>query len=256
MQDFRSYHSICRDIVNRWVYPLVPDAQLVAGSNYVHTKRYTYRESGVRVSRSALIGDGVVLSRGTLVGDNSVLRRTNVGRDCHVGSNCSVTDSHLFKGNDCLLFEGVCCCFLTGTLLISQQDAHIYQQQTFLFIPLIAVGVVLGSHVSIDQAILCDGVTVGAGAVIPRGCVLSHGVVIGPGAVLPEFTRVCRDLAEDEVRADCNFCLRVNVYKASQILCLVLVNYDTSEISMPISVQQHNKCFAAQYVHCDCRTRG
>lgn len=58
---------------------------------------------------------------------------------------------------------------------------------------------VLGSHVTIDQAILCEGVRVGAGAVIPRGCVLSHGVIIGPGAVLPEFTRVCRDLADDEV---------------------------------------------------------
>lgn len=97
MQDFRSYHSICRDIVNRWVYPLVPDAQLVPGSNFVHTKRYTYRESGVQVSRSAVVGEGVVLSRGTVVGDKSVLRRTNVGRDCHVGHNCSVTDSHLFE---------------------------------------------------------------------------------------------------------------------------------------------------------------
>jgi acetyltransferase-like isoleucine patch superfamily enzyme len=42
-------------------------------------------------------------------------------------------------------------------------------------------------------------VVVGAGAVIPRGCVLSYGVTIGAGAVLPEFTRVARRDADEEV---------------------------------------------------------
>lgn len=98
VQDFRSYHSICRDIVTRWVYPLVPDAQLLPGSNYVHTKRYTYRESGVKVSRSAVLGEAVVLSRGAVVGDNAHLRRTIVGRDCLIGSNTRITDSHIWQG--------------------------------------------------------------------------------------------------------------------------------------------------------------
>lgn len=98
MQDFRSYHSICRDIVTRWVYPLVPDAQLVPGSSYVHTQRYSYRESGVKVSRSAQIGAAVVLSRGAVVGEHVVLKRTIVGRDVVIGHNCKVTESHIFKG--------------------------------------------------------------------------------------------------------------------------------------------------------------
>ena len=98
MQDFRSYHSICRDIVTRWVYPLVPDAQLVPGSTYVHTQRYSYREQGVKVSRSAQIGAAVVLSRGVVVGDNVVLKRTIVGRDCVIGNNSKITESHIFSG--------------------------------------------------------------------------------------------------------------------------------------------------------------
>lgn len=58
---------------------------------------------------------------------------------------------------------------------------------------------------TIDHAIICDGVVVGAGAVIPRGCVLSYGVKIGAGAVLKEFTRVARSDLQDQVRdmADC-----------------------------------------------------
>eukprot|EP01035_Chromulina_nebulosa_P024030 gene24030-31207_t len=45
IQDPRSYHFICRDIVTRWVFPLVPDAQLL--------------QQGVKVSRSAQLGEGV-----------------------------------------------------------------------------------------------------------------------------------------------------------------------------------------------------
>ena len=60
------------------------------------------------------------------------------------------------------------------------------------------------SNVTIDQSIICDGVVVGAGAVIPRGCVLSYGVQIGAGAVLKEFTRVARrDTEADEVKCVC-----------------------------------------------------
>jgi UDP-3-O-[3-hydroxymyristoyl] glucosamine N-acyltransferase len=61
------------------------------------------------------------------------------------------------------------------------------------------IGAVIENNVSIDHAVICDGVTIGAGAVIPRGCVLSYGVRIGPGAVLQEFTRVARRDAIDEV---------------------------------------------------------
>lgn len=45
---------------------------------------------------------------------------------------------------------------------------------------------------------VCDNVVIGAGAVIPRGCVLSYGVVIGAGAVLKEYTRVSRHDGDDD----------------------------------------------------------
>ena len=50
------------------------------------------------MSRSAQIGEAVVLSKGTVVGDNAVLRRTIVGRDCFIGNNAMITDSHIWKG--------------------------------------------------------------------------------------------------------------------------------------------------------------
>ncbi|KAJ1424856.1 nucleotide-diphospho-sugar transferase [Ochromonadaceae sp. CCMP2298] len=144
VQDFRSYHSICRDIVTRWVYPLVPDAQLVAGSTYVHTKQYAYRESGVRVARSATVGEAVVLSTGTVVGDNVLLRRTIVGRDCTIGADCCIHDCHIWKG--VILGEGV----------------TLHQS-------ILCDGVAVGAGAVISRGcILSYGVRIGAGVHLPE----------------------------------------------------------------------------------------
>ena len=56
----------------------------VQDSSYTHAKQYTYREQGVKVSRSAQLGEGVVLGQGTVVHDDAILRRAIVGR----GSPC------------------------------------------------------------------------------------------------------------------------------------------------------------------------
>ena len=42
----------------------------------------------------------------------------------------------------------------------------------------------------VESCLLCEGATVGRGAVLGPGCILSYGVVVGPGAVLPPHTRL------------------------------------------------------------------
>ena len=54
VQDPRTYHSICRDIVTRWVYPFVPDARLLRDddSTPVRGKRNVYKELGTNIARA------------------------------------------------------------------------------------------------------------------------------------------------------------------------------------------------------------
>ena len=85
--------------MTRWVYPLVPDAQLLQDGSYTHMKRYIYKENGCKISRAASIGDGCVLGKGCVIEGTAVLQRTIVGRDCVVGSGARVTESHLWAGN-------------------------------------------------------------------------------------------------------------------------------------------------------------
>ena len=98
VHDPRTYNSICRDIVTRWVYPMVPDAQLLPDGSFTHLGRYVYNEKGVKIDRTADIGEGVVLGRESVIEENVSLRRTIVGRGCRIGAGTSIVESHLWAG--------------------------------------------------------------------------------------------------------------------------------------------------------------
>lgn len=98
VQDFRSYHAISRDVVTRWVYPLVPDVQLLsADSSYVHAKRFVYKESGVKIARSATVTEEVVIGRNSSVGEESRIERTTIGRQVKVGQHATILESHIWN---------------------------------------------------------------------------------------------------------------------------------------------------------------
>ena len=69
--------------------------------SYTHSKRYIYKESGCKVSRTARIGDGCVLGRGCVIEGLARLERTIVGRECVIGSGAVVIESHLWAGEGC-----------------------------------------------------------------------------------------------------------------------------------------------------------
>ena len=97
VHDPRTYHYICRDIVNRWVYPIVPDSLLLPDSSYVHVGKYVYKENGVKIARSARIGTGVVIGKGTVIEDSVQLDKTIVGRGCVIKAGTVIRDSHLWS---------------------------------------------------------------------------------------------------------------------------------------------------------------
>ncbi len=81
---------------------MVPDSQVVLdGTSFVQqggSAGCSYREVGVRVSRSARLDHGVVLGRGTAIGDHAFISHATVGANCVIGQNASVTESHVWRG--------------------------------------------------------------------------------------------------------------------------------------------------------------
>jgi UDP-3-O-[3-hydroxymyristoyl] glucosamine N-acyltransferase len=42
----------------------------------------------------------------------------------------------------------------------------------------------------VEYSMVCDGVVIKEGAVVPRGCMLSYNTVLGKGVALPPFSRI------------------------------------------------------------------
>lgn len=97
VSDWNAYHSISRDIINRWVYPLVPDMGVCCLSQqYLFFRNNIYRHKTVKVERNCSLQSDVVLQQGCTVDDKSSLSNCVFGRNCRVGKNCLIKNSYVF----------------------------------------------------------------------------------------------------------------------------------------------------------------
>jgi translation initiation factor eIF-2B subunit epsilon len=132
ISDWNAYHSISQDILNRWVYPLVPDMGVCAlKQQYLFLKNNIYRSNSVKVARNCSIKNDVVLHENVDIGDESLLARCVLGKNCTVGKNCKIRNAYIFDnttisdnctltyciiGSNCIINEG---CTITEGSVIS-----------------------------------------------------------------------------------------------------------------------------------------
>ncbi|RMX66274.1 hypothetical protein DD238_003090 [Peronospora effusa] len=159
VMDPRTYAGVSQAILQRWVFPMVPDANyLGAGSvtHYVYLRGMRYKDVNVTLARTCDVQRECILGAGTIIGDHSRVRKSAIGKNCVVGENVTIEGSFLWSN------------------------------------------VVVEDGAVVTSSILCDNVVVKRGAVIGEGCVLSFGVVIGEGFSLPPFTKVTKSLVQVE----------------------------------------------------------
>ncbi|TYZ57102.1 hypothetical protein PybrP1_005896 [[Pythium] brassicae (nom. inval.)] len=150
--DPRTYSGISHAILQRWVFPMVPDTNYLGGDDttYSYHRGMVYKEDAVALSRTCVIGRQSILGAGSSFGDYTSVRKSAVGRNCAIGKHVTIEGSFLWSN------------------------------------------VVVEDGARITNAILCDNVVVRKGAVIEEGCVLSFGVVIGEGFTLKAFSKVTK----------------------------------------------------------------
>jgi translation initiation factor eIF-2B subunit epsilon len=159
VMDPRTYAGVSQAILQRWVFPMVPDANyLGAGevTHYEYLRGMRYKDANVTVARTGDVQRECILGAGTTVGEHSRVHKSAIGKGCVIGEKVTVDGSFLWSN------------------------------------------VVVEDGATVTKAILCDNVVVKRGAVIGEGCVLSFGVVIGEGFSLPPYTKVTKSLAQVE----------------------------------------------------------
>ncbi|KAJ3373407.1 hypothetical protein GGF31_000840 [Allomyces arbusculus] len=166
------YDRVARDVLCRWTFPLVPDADalasLVTGGGaatsstaavhaapVLYSRNNVYREKPVLLSRTTVLSKNVLVGRHGSIGPGTVLENCVVGRGCTIGKNVRLSNAYLWDG------------------------------------------VTVGDGCTVDHAIVGRNVVLKDGVVVPRGSMIGQGVVVGKGIALPERSRLMVD-EEDE----------------------------------------------------------
>ncbi|GMG16501.1 unnamed protein product [Phytophthora fragariaefolia] len=159
VMDPRTYAGVSQAILQRWVFPMVPDANyLGAGevTHYEYLRGMRYKDANVTLARTCDVQRECILGAGTTIADHTRVRKSAIGKGCAIGENVTIDGSFLWSN------------------------------------------VVVEDGAVVTNAILCDNVVIKRGAVVGEGCVLSFGVVIGEGFKLPPYTKVTKSLEEVE----------------------------------------------------------
>ena len=113
VHDPHTYDVVSRDIIQRWAFPLVPDANLLPGTTYRHSGHCVYREAGVTLARSSSLVRNCVVGGGTTIGERTTVEDSVIGPNCKIGQGVTIVGSYLW-GNvtvaDGASLHGCICC--------------------------------------------------------------------------------------------------------------------------------------------------
>ncbi|KAK8938162.1 hypothetical protein KSP40_PGU004589 [Platanthera guangdongensis] len=114
VDNFKSYDTISKDIVQRWTYPFVPDVRYLGNGLQIKLDREgIYKAPDVVQSRSAHIDAFTVLGNATTVGDNTKISNSVIGQGCIIGHNVVIEGSFVWDNvtieDGCKLSHALIC---------------------------------------------------------------------------------------------------------------------------------------------------
>lgn len=165
VKNLRAYDAVTRDVLSRWAYPICPDSNLVKDQTYRLLKNNVYREEGVVLARSCVIGSRTVIGRATAVGEGSTVTNSIIGRRCIIGRNVHISGSYIWD------------------------DA------------VIGDGSVISNAIIANEASVGKRCKIESGALLSYGVYISDGMTIAPGS---RITRMKRKPTSDTLERGTN----------------------------------------------------
>lgn len=146
--NWQTYQMVSKDIMNRWVYPLVPNNGICRLElSYAFLRNMVYKNKNAHLERDAVLKQNVIINDESFVGNKSLLEFSVVGKKCRIGRNCRLSHAYV----------------LDGTTI---------EDEVVLNYCFIGQGARLSKGCVIDQ-----GTVVGDGCVIPPKTLLSKALV-------------------------------------------------------------------------------
>lgn len=99
--NFSTYDAISKDVIHRWVYPLVPDNTDEACS---YGRRNIYLNTDVSLAFGCELHEDVVIGRNTSVGVSTHITQSSIGHNCRIGDNVVIEGAYIW--DNCVIERG------------------------------------------------------------------------------------------------------------------------------------------------------
>eukprot|EP00727_Mastigamoeba_balamuthi_P002669 m51a1_g124 hypothetical protein (696) ;mRNA; f:418414-421333 len=97
-RDLRTYCAVSKDLLRRWVYPIVPEMNMTGTTSYAISRNLVYKDQGFKTARDAKLEREVMVGSNTSVGPAVFITHSIIGSDCSIGSNARITGSFIGAG--------------------------------------------------------------------------------------------------------------------------------------------------------------
>ena len=144
VQNEQLYATISNHMLNRWVFPIVPETNLKAGDDYEFVRGNIYKSQHVVLSRSCIIDDNVQIGPHTVIGENTRIANSIIGKNCTIGDNVVLNGAFLW---DNVTIENHC----TIEKSIIANNVQILENTTIAKGCLVSIGVTLGPDADIAK---------------------------------------------------------------------------------------------------------
>lgn len=99
--NFNTYDAVSKDVIHRWVYPLVPDNTDEACS---YSRRNIYLNTDVSLAFGCELNEDVVIGRNSSIGVNTLITKSSIGHNCRIGDSVVIEGAYIW--DNCVIEKG------------------------------------------------------------------------------------------------------------------------------------------------------
>jgi translation initiation factor eIF-2B subunit epsilon len=124
--NLHTYDSISKDVIHRWVYPLVPDKPLTFPVPYSYSRRNVYMGQGVTLGRGCVLEEDVVIGPKSNIGADTLISKSVIGKSCKIGERVKIQGSYIWDNvvieDGCHVVRSIVCnaAILKSSSVLSQ----------------------------------------------------------------------------------------------------------------------------------------
>lgn len=134
VSNLHTYDAISKDVIHRWVYPLVPDN--AAGETYSYGRHNIYLSSDVTLAVGTELIEDVVIGHGSKIGANSCISHSSIGHNCVIGENVTIEGSYIWDNvviqDNCNIRQAIICDYVEIRSGVTVQEGCILSYEVVI----------------------------------------------------------------------------------------------------------------------------